>query len=193
MKEDWWWKESGQTYGPRPELRKEVLEKAGTSYYQYTADRFMKFAQEQDLVAANTEAVDEVRRIREMHTIEEERASLQSIEKQDWLLNNLSQNIDVRNGLRNIDPLPKHLIDNFEIVKSMLSRPALLDAYMTAKDRTEDAMKTMIDEIERDGRKSVEKINEALHNATLSAQEMARTSKIIIDQAISDVQGDKHP
>jgi hypothetical protein len=41
-KEDWWQEQSGQTIGPRTELREEFLGSVGQDFWMYTVDLFMK-------------------------------------------------------------------------------------------------------------------------------------------------------
>ncbi len=45
QKVDWWWKESGQPVGPRPELIAE-MKRAGNAFYMYDPRNFMKHAAE---------------------------------------------------------------------------------------------------------------------------------------------------
>lgn len=43
-KEDWWWKPTGKTAGPHPELIEEMYNKAKVHFYMYKTDQFIKFA-----------------------------------------------------------------------------------------------------------------------------------------------------
>jgi len=43
-KEDWWLQHRGETFGPRPELRQEMMVAAGVHFYMYTTPRFLEFA-----------------------------------------------------------------------------------------------------------------------------------------------------
>ena len=45
-KEDWWFQHKGGTFGPRPELRQEMMTSAGVSFYMYTTPRFLEFAKQ---------------------------------------------------------------------------------------------------------------------------------------------------
>ena len=45
-KEDWWLQHNGETFGPRPELRQEMLELAGFDFYMYTVPKFLEYAKE---------------------------------------------------------------------------------------------------------------------------------------------------
>ncbi len=63
-KEDWWLRIDGKTIGPRPELIKEMREKAGVDYYQYTADKFIELAQAHLNIESSPQAVNEVREYR---------------------------------------------------------------------------------------------------------------------------------
>ncbi len=41
-KEDWWWRVSGKTLGPRPELRSEFKVFVGEEFYMYSIDQFLR-------------------------------------------------------------------------------------------------------------------------------------------------------
>jgi PIN domain-containing protein len=45
-KEDWWQQHRGDTLGPRPELRQEMMAVAKAPFYMYTAQRFLEFAKQ---------------------------------------------------------------------------------------------------------------------------------------------------
>lgn len=45
-KEDWWLQHKGETFGPRPELRQEMMSAAGVDFYMYTTPRFLEFAKQ---------------------------------------------------------------------------------------------------------------------------------------------------
>jgi len=45
-KEDWLLQHRGETFGPRPELRQEMMVLAGVHFYVYTAPKFLEFAKE---------------------------------------------------------------------------------------------------------------------------------------------------
>ena len=62
IKEDWWLEESGKTIGPRPELIQEMLD-GGIRYYQYTSDRFLKYASEKVGGEVTAETIDEVKEV----------------------------------------------------------------------------------------------------------------------------------
>jgi hypothetical protein len=64
-KEDWWWKFKGLTIGPRPELVEEIKIKAKVSFYMYSSDKFMEYAQEYLQEKVIQKAIDEVRKVRE--------------------------------------------------------------------------------------------------------------------------------
>jgi hypothetical protein len=63
-KEDWWYQHHGKTIGPRPELIKEILEKAGVKFYMYSADKFMNYAKEYLKSEVEQKAIEEAREIR---------------------------------------------------------------------------------------------------------------------------------
>jgi hypothetical protein len=70
-KEDWWWILKGKTIGPKPELVKEIKEKANVSFYMYNLDRFLQFAQEYLHEKVDQTAIAEIRNIRMEASIEE--------------------------------------------------------------------------------------------------------------------------
>lgn len=45
-KDDWFWRKRGRTFGPRPELRREVLDSAGVDFHLYRWDQFEAHARE---------------------------------------------------------------------------------------------------------------------------------------------------
>jgi hypothetical protein len=45
-KEDWLLQHKGDTLGPRPELRQEMMNAAGVHFYMYTTPRFLEFAKQ---------------------------------------------------------------------------------------------------------------------------------------------------
>lgn len=66
-KRDWWWIEQGKTVGPRPELRKEMLQVANVEFHLYLTERFMHYAQQYTQENLD-EAIDEVKKLREYDT-----------------------------------------------------------------------------------------------------------------------------
>jgi len=65
IKEDWWLIKNNERIQPRPELKREMLDKADVDFHIYTADRFLEFYQSGgDKV--DSEAIKEVRKIREI-------------------------------------------------------------------------------------------------------------------------------
>jgi len=70
-KDDWWYKQNGQTIGPKPELVEEIQKKSHVSFYMYNSDRFLRFAQEKLKQTVNQEALSELREIRSEDEIAE--------------------------------------------------------------------------------------------------------------------------
>jgi hypothetical protein len=56
VKEDWWWKESGRTIGPRHELLAEFQVRSGNRVWLYTSEGFLRAAQKY----ANADVPDEL-------------------------------------------------------------------------------------------------------------------------------------
>lgn len=63
VKEDWWLEKNSKRIMPLPQLKKEMFEKAGVDFHIYTADRFLEYY---DSKIINREAINEVRKIREL-------------------------------------------------------------------------------------------------------------------------------
>lgn len=68
QKEDWWEKVSGQTVGPRYELRKEFFSETQQELLFYRTDRFLEFALQRIGDDSNSNAVDEVREVAKSRT-----------------------------------------------------------------------------------------------------------------------------
>lgn len=64
-KEDWWKRARGQFIGPRIELVKEMLDKAGVRFHMYQVEQFMNWAQHYLNQPVAPEAIEEARRVRE--------------------------------------------------------------------------------------------------------------------------------
>jgi hypothetical protein len=60
-KDDWWLRNSGKTFGPRPELIAEARDTAGVAFYMYPADRFITFAARYLGTVANKEAIEDIK------------------------------------------------------------------------------------------------------------------------------------
>lgn len=72
-KDDWWWTYRGKTIGPRPELAKEISQKAGVSiFYMYNSARFLKYAKEYIGAQINQETINQ---IREISQVQKQRSS----------------------------------------------------------------------------------------------------------------------
>ena len=100
-KEDWWWKASGRTIGPRPELVKELFDEAKTHFYMYNSERFLEFAKEFLGIDVKQDVIDEVRDL--------------SIQVED--------NIDVFDELKKLEIEE----DNFKLLNDFLNdRPQIL-------------------------------------------------------------------
>lgn len=62
-KEDWWWKQSGNTIGPRYELKKEILDKAKIDFHMYDSERFLKYAFEYYKQSVDEDVLEEIKRV----------------------------------------------------------------------------------------------------------------------------------
>ena len=68
-KEDWWWKFSGRTIGPRPELVQEMSNKCGVSFYIYQPSQFLKYATQ---FLKNKEPVKSIKEIQDLSKVNED-------------------------------------------------------------------------------------------------------------------------
>lgn len=64
QKDDWWLRVKGRTIGPRPELVREIMMKAGVKFYMYTVDRFMTYGTQHLKRDVQAQAIDEARELR---------------------------------------------------------------------------------------------------------------------------------
>ena len=66
-KEDWWWKHSGKTIGPRPELIEELSKKAGVStFYMYNVARFLEYANKYLQTKVKPKSIQQVKEISQL-------------------------------------------------------------------------------------------------------------------------------
>jgi hypothetical protein len=63
-KEDWWLKVNNRIIGPRPELLKEIGEKANVKFYMYQFDNFIEHSQQYLGIKKEQQAIDEIRAVR---------------------------------------------------------------------------------------------------------------------------------
>jgi hypothetical protein len=73
IKEDWWLKKNGERIQPRPELKREMLDKADVDFHIYTADRFLEYYQSGG-TKVDSETIKEVRKVRELEEKRESKA-----------------------------------------------------------------------------------------------------------------------
>jgi hypothetical protein len=66
QKEDWWWRDTGRTLGPHPELVREIRREGGVElFWMYTADRFLEYAPKYTRAQASPDSVKELKQIQE--------------------------------------------------------------------------------------------------------------------------------
>jgi hypothetical protein len=102
-KEDWWWRFKGKTLGPRPELVQEIMDKTGVLFYMYNTDSFMEYAREYLQKKVKEDAIQEVRRLKQIETEEMNRILEEQLEtlRQATLLSP-----EMREALRQATTLP---------------------------------------------------------------------------------------
>jgi len=60
QKEDWWWRKSGKTLGPRVELVQEYFDRTGKRVHLYAPERFLQLAKERGIGSITEDALIEV-------------------------------------------------------------------------------------------------------------------------------------
>lgn len=62
-KSDWWLKPSGNTIGPRYELKREIKNKAEVDFYMYNSERFLEYASKYYGITIGKDSIEEVKRV----------------------------------------------------------------------------------------------------------------------------------
>ncbi|MFA5127558.1 MAG: PIN domain-containing protein [Patescibacteria group bacterium] len=62
-KSDWWWKQSGDTIGPRHELKYEINKKAGVDFHMYSSEKFLEYASDYYKETVDQKSIKEVKRM----------------------------------------------------------------------------------------------------------------------------------
>lgn len=129
-KEDWWLKKDGSRLIPLPQLKKEILSKAGVDFHIYTPDRFLEFyprefGKQKDITK---EVIREVKKIRE---IGEERTkhSLRGVERR----------VPLRMGME----FHKEYIFIYELLQKLVFEVQDLEAYLKYKETIDAHMRRM--------------------------------------------------
>lgn len=94
-KEDWWWKQSGKTIGPRYELKREIREKANAQFCMYSSEKFLEYASKYFKETVNPASITEVGRISTM------------LEERNYMVHDSMK-------LQNIDDYGKQLSSNLD-------------------------------------------------------------------------------
>lgn len=71
-KEDWWWKVSGKTVGPRPEMIKEFFLETNNQFYMYQVDQFIKYASKYLKSDVEQNVINEIKEVSEEKKEEED-------------------------------------------------------------------------------------------------------------------------
>ena len=96
QKEDWWSLKSGQTIGPRPELKKEFYDITGNGFHMYNMEQFIKIASKHP----DAEVMEEIKSISVNHRLPEiglmqigfKPGTLSSIEEELYYLEEKNEN-----------------------------------------------------------------------------------------------------
>lgn len=132
-KEDWWNVIGGKPYGPRLELRKEMMDEAKVPLLMETVDTFLRHANRYAGAAVSQETIDETERVRET---EETRSRRSALEISPEMLRALGETQRMASG---IDPSIFRAAADAQRTMSMVS-PSLLRAVADAQ-----RMMSMID------------------------------------------------
>jgi hypothetical protein len=63
-KDDWWWKQEGQTIGPHPGLIEEAKSETGARAYLYRGDQFIRYGAEHFGLKPDEKLIDEAAKVR---------------------------------------------------------------------------------------------------------------------------------
>lgn len=74
-KEDWWWKNRGETVGPRRELVAEFVQEARVPFFMYSTDRFVELASKHLNRPVSPSTVEELAETREPTSLGNEKAT----------------------------------------------------------------------------------------------------------------------
>ena len=110
VKEDWWLEKNGNRIMPLPQLKKELLTKAGVDFHIYTADRFLEYYTKEKPTEVDKTAIVEVRKIREL---EEKRMMMRRVE------------MDKRESDFNPRILERYLleyVEQFDLIEEIIGR-----------------------------------------------------------------------
>jgi hypothetical protein len=111
-KEDWWWKSSGETLGPRPELREEFHRETGCIFYLYRPAQFLKLLGDRLALPVSEQVVEEVRNTSKVVASQENRRQATSKKKNsnehiDGLMRDLvrrqREHVALRRRLRDLE------------------------------------------------------------------------------------------
>lgn len=100
-KDDWWWRINGRTIGARYELIREMKDDAGTIFYMYDTDRFIKYAQEYLISKIDNKVSKELKDFK--------KSSSKELNFSDWF--------STLNKIANYQ-IPKFDLPNYQIPKS---------------------------------------------------------------------------
>ncbi|QRN82300.1 DUF4935 domain-containing protein [Chloroflexota bacterium] len=130
-KEDWWYQIHGKTIGPRPELIKEILEKANIKFYMYSADKFLNFAKEYLDSKVEPKEIEEARDIR----LQEENLQIQRKNQEFYRTLLSAKDVYEMMERANQAAVPKSMIEMMERVNQAAVPQSIID-MMERANRT---------------------------------------------------------
>lgn len=141
-KEDWWSRRSGRTFGPRPELVQEMIDKASVGFYMYTSEGFLQRAADYLKVEREKEAEEEARVLREQqeHRTLQRRVTAKQLEAVTHLLDDSNSRLYNNLG-RTLDTFLKALPD----ISGATSAAVRLADAVVREQRLYDALLPSID------------------------------------------------
>jgi hypothetical protein len=101
-KDDWWWKQKGKTFGPRPELVQEMKKEANVKFYMYQTENFIKYAEkflEPEGEMHTEEAIEEIISIKQQDEDNENRVMNTVISANKYLNINPNGKTNVNNDI----------------------------------------------------------------------------------------------
>ena len=131
LKEDWWWKPSGTTLGPRPELVKEFISETKQLFWIYSLDRFLEYAKIYIKSDIKDDAISEAKDFRSDE--EERQKGIMALEK--FLLPSFKPEIFEAMGRACVNPEIAEAIERatlkpeiFEAIERATLKPEIFEA-----------------------------------------------------------------
>ncbi|MBS4033132.1 MAG: DUF4935 domain-containing protein [Ignavibacterium sp.] len=140
-KEDWWWIKKGKTIGCRPELKGELMKKAGVTFHMYSSDRFLNYARINLDLKIDSKSIDEVKDIRIKQKEAEDRNRFDSDTRitENLIFNNMIDKLKFSNKEKLFSS--DELINEINKFKHKLIYDDVINEGISSKDLMELAKK----------------------------------------------------